>query len=270
MTKLLRGAMALPAMLGIMLAASGCNEERVERSPVKTSKRIKQRAPRAEVAQDTPAPSGPQAGGAMPPMAAASVAPPSGNPAGGPPSQPAQAPGVPAVDQAATGPAPSIKDIMAKLTKGPQSLTPTLGRELQSDPVPWDTVQAQTREYARLAAAMGKNDPPKGSKDSWSRLTLAYADAAAALDRAAQAKDADAALTAHSQISSSCMGCHREHRQMGRGMMGGGGMGGPGFGGPPGGGYGGQGGGYGGQGSGYGGQGGGGYGGGGQRRGRGR
>ena len=35
------------------------------------------------------------------------------------------------------------------------------------------------------------NEPPKGSKESWAKLTLAYADSAAALDRAAQAKDAD-------------------------------------------------------------------------------
>lgn len=247
MTKLVRGAMLLPAALGILLAASGCNEERIERAPVKTSKRTKKRTPRTQVAQwddAAPQPSAPQANSAMPPLAAANVAQPTPNPGGGPPPQATPAGGSPPAEEAWTGPVPSVKDIMSKLTKGPQSLTPTLGRELQEDPVPWDAVQAQTREYARLASVMGKNDPPKGSKESWSRLTLAYADAAAALDRASQAKDADAALTAHSQLASSCMGCHREHRQMGRGgMMGGGmmggGMGGPGFGGPPGGGYGG-------------------------------
>src|SRR5262249_24912132 len=51
----------------------------------------------------------------------------------------------------------------------------------------------------------------------------------------AQAKDKDAALAAHTQITNSCMSCHREHRAMGPGGRGGMGGGPPGFG-PPGGG----------------------------------
>ena len=115
---------------------------------------------------------------------------------------------------------------MVKLTKGPGSLTPVIGKELEADPPAWDTIIPQTKEYARLAAAMGKNDPPKGAKESWTKLSAAFADSAAALDKAVQAKNRDEAVEVHGQITGSCMECHTAHRQMRRG---------PGRGGPPGG-----------------------------------
>ena len=113
---------------------------------------------------------------------------------------------------------------MVKLTKGPNSLTPVIGKGLNEAQPPWETLQPQTKEYAQLASEMGKYDPPRGSKESWAKQTSAYAEMATEMDRATQAKDKDAALAAHTQITNSCMACHREHRVMG-----------PGRGGPPGG-----------------------------------
>jgi cytochrome c556 len=137
-----------------------------------------------------------------------------------------------------------IKGAMTKLAKGPTSLTSVLGNELKSESPPWDQIQAQTKEYVQLVTGLAKYDPPKGSKESWQEQTAAYAKLATDLDQAAQKKDADAALTAHGNITKSCMGCHREHRVMGGpggGPGGPGGFGRPGGGGPPGGGYPGQG-----------------------------
>jgi hypothetical protein len=125
---------------------------------------------------------------------------------------------------------PSIREIMIKLTKGPNSLTPVLGKELKDNPPPWETIQGQTKEFAQLAAALENNEPPKGSKKSWAELTADYAGSAAELDRAAQARDSAAALAAHRQLSESCRSCHQEHRKMGPGRGGP-----PGFGPPPGG-----------------------------------
>jgi hypothetical protein len=116
-----------------------------------------------------------------------------------------------------TADTPTIKQIMGVLTKGSTSLTPVIGKELEADPIPWETVQSQTKEYARLAGELGKNEPPKGEKESWASLTLAWAEAATALDKASQAKDADAALDAHGKLAGSCMTCHRAHRVMGPG-----------------------------------------------------
>ena len=115
------------------------------------------------------------------------------------------------------GGVPTIKKIMTRLTKGPRSLTPVIGQELHAEQPAWETIQGQTKEFVRLAEALGKNDPPKGGKESWAKLTAEYAESAEALDRAAQAKDRDAALAAHGKLERSCMPCHREHRAFGPG-----------------------------------------------------
>ncbi len=127
---------------------------------------------------------------------------------------------------------PAIKTAMEKLGKGPNSLTPTLGKELKETPPPWDAIQTQTTEYVKLTKAMISETPTRGDKESWTKLATAYADSAAELDKAVQAKDVQASTTAHGSLANSCMGCHRVHRA----MMGPGGPGGPppgGFGGPP-------------------------------------
>jgi cytochrome c556 len=105
-----------------------------------------------------------------------------------------------------------IKQIMGKLAKGPKSLTPVIGNALSQNPPPWETIQGQTKEFSRLASEMGKYNPPKGAKQSWIKLTTAYAKSATELDRAAAAKDKDAAKVAHDQLKNSCNACHQQHR----------------------------------------------------------
>jgi hypothetical protein len=129
------------------------------------------------------------------------------------------------------GGAPGIRQIMGKLAKGPNSLTPVIGNELQQEPPPWDTIQGQSKEYAQSATELAKYEPPKGSKESWTKLTGLFAETAAELERAAMAKDKEAARLSHDQLKNSCNACHQEHRRMGRG----GGPGGPPGGPPPGG-----------------------------------
>jgi hypothetical protein len=118
-------------------------------------------------------------------------------------------------------PAPSnsaTKKIMARLARGPNSLTSVLGRELRATESPWETIQGQAGEYARLTVDLAKHTPPKGTAESWARLTADYAGTASELDRAAQARDKEAALAAFGQLTSSCKACHKEHRKMGPGM----------------------------------------------------
>ncbi|MFI5457856.1 MAG: cytochrome c, partial [Isosphaerales bacterium] len=128
-----------------------------------------------------------------------------------------------AVDAGPLGASPTTKQIMVKLNgREPGALTKAIGKALEADSPAWETIGPQTQEYARLAAAMSKNDPTRGSKESWAKLATAFATTAEALNKAAQAKDRDAALEAHGIINGSCMECHREHR---RGGPGGGGPG---------------------------------------------
>ena len=151
-------------------------------------------------------------------------------------TEPNLPPGGPGLGAAGFGPEPpidtkngppTIRQIMGRLTKGPNSLTLVIGKELEAEAPDWNTIQPQTDEYARLAAALVKNTPRKGSPESWAKLSTAFSESADALDKASKAKNRDAALEAHSQITRSCTGCHRQHRGMGPGM---GKMGGP----PPG------------------------------------
>ena len=130
------------------------------------------------------------------------------------------------------GPATGIKAIMRKLA-GPNPLPKRLGNELKAEMPDWDAIQVQTKDFAALAKELGTHEPPKGSKESWTTLTDAFADAASDLDKAAQAKDVAAANTACDTLANSCAACHKEHQNKRGGMMGGAGFGPPGSGGPP-------------------------------------
>jgi hypothetical protein len=113
---------------------------------------------------------------------------------------------------AATG-ALTVKDIMGKLNKGPNALTITLKRALQKDNPDWADIQEQAKEYAELAGALGKAEPPMGDKASWDKLTKDYADTARAMNEAVQKKNQQGALAAHNKLTKACTACHRVHRQ---------------------------------------------------------
>jgi cytochrome c556 len=121
---------------------------------------------------------------------------------------------------------PKIKEIMEKVGKGPAALQGSLGEAIKQTPPAWDTIQSKSKEYSDLASQLSKLDPIKGEKDSWNKLTLAFAETAAGLDKSAMAKDKDHTQEALDGLGSSCMACHRQHRVMGPGG-GRGGMGGP-------------------------------------------
>jgi cytochrome c556 len=120
---------------------------------------------------------------------------------------------------------PKIKAIMTKVGKGPQSLQDSLKEALKQGEHAWDTIQPKSQEYAQLTSELGKLEPVRGDKDSWAKLTLAFAESATELELAAQAKDMNKTKESLDTLGSSCMACHRQHRVMG----------GPGMGGPPGG-----------------------------------
>ncbi|HTU91105.1 MAG TPA: hypothetical protein VMF69_13590 [Gemmataceae bacterium] len=107
-----------------------------------------------------------------------------------------------------------IGEVMTKLFKGQPSLKDSIGQELNSDSPSWETIQPQTKECAQLTASLSQYDPPKGSKESWTKKTASLSESAAALDRAAQAKDKDAARSAYETFSNSnsCKACHLAHR----------------------------------------------------------
>ena len=107
---------------------------------------------------------------------------------------------------------PSIKEIMTKAHKGGNSLLSTVGKDLKSAEPNWDDVQTKTKELVKLGKSLGKNDPPKGDKESWEKLTKSYLDTAKQLDDAVRAKEKSKAVTAHSKLTKMCAACHKVHK----------------------------------------------------------
>ena len=126
---------------------------------------------------------------------------------------------------------PVIKEVMVKIGKGPNALTPTIAKELKEAQPPWDAIGSQAHEVSTLAASIVKEEPTRGDKESWARLSGIFLASADELDKAAQSKDQAAATNAHAKLANGCMECHRAHRGMGPG--GGAPRGGPPGSGPP-------------------------------------
>jgi hypothetical protein len=112
---------------------------------------------------------------------------------------------------------PTIKQVMAKLHKGSPSLLKKVGDQLQEEAPPWEAIQKETKDFVILGAALAKNEPPRGDKDSWEKLAQKYYDNAKVMDDAAQKKDDKAALAAHKKLFTSCAACHAAHKPRPRG-----------------------------------------------------
>jgi hypothetical protein len=109
---------------------------------------------------------------------------------------------------------PTIKEIMTKLNKGPNSMTPSLGKDLRDNPVDWDHIQKEAKIYASLVATVQKSRPPKGDAASWDKLVKAYAEKAKAFEDAAEKKDQKGAQAAVARLANvkDCKTCHDAHR----------------------------------------------------------
>lgn len=107
---------------------------------------------------------------------------------------------------------PTIKTIMKKLHGGRNSLLRQVDRELKAEQPNWIKLQKQSQQFATLGAELVKNEPRRGSKESWEKLSQLYCDNAKAFDDAAQKHDQTAATSAVRKLTQSCMGCHRAHR----------------------------------------------------------
>src|SRR5262245_4889514 len=107
---------------------------------------------------------------------------------------------------------PTIKEIMTKAHKGGDALLKKLGKQLKGKDVPWEDVQAESKELLDLGKSLGKNDPPKGDKKSWEKFTASYVKGAESLHKAADDKDQKTAAKAQTSLEGSCKACHAVHR----------------------------------------------------------
>ena len=107
---------------------------------------------------------------------------------------------------------PSIKKVMGKLHKGKTSPLNTLKAALKGNSPNWTKVQEEAKVYATYSAAMPKNDPPRGDKESYEKLAKAFASAGKALEDSAEKEELKGSRDALKAISTSCMPCHKSHR----------------------------------------------------------
>jgi cytochrome c556 len=105
----------------------------------------------------------------------------------------------------------TVKQVMQKAHRGSNSLLANIGKDLKDDDPEWSDIQKETKDLVDLGTALGKNDPPKGDKDSWKNLTKGYLDNAKALDAAAQKKDKATAQSYQAKLAGSCKACHTAH-----------------------------------------------------------
>ena len=106
----------------------------------------------------------------------------------------------------------TIKKVMNKLHKGSTSEQNVLKKEAQANPPNWEAIGKLTKDFVILGAAMARNDPPKGDKESWQKLCADYTKTAKALDDAATDKNIDKLKSAQAKMGKSCKACHTAHK----------------------------------------------------------
>ncbi len=116
----------------------------------------------------------------------------------------------PAVSATADG--PTVKEIMKK-ANSPTGIYANLGQDLKDDNPSWPDVQQEAKDLAALAGQLRQATPPRGDKDSWDKLTKAYADSAKSLAQATAKMDQDGARAAWAKMGgATCKTCHKAHR----------------------------------------------------------
>ena len=107
---------------------------------------------------------------------------------------------------------PTIKEVIRKLHKGPNADLAKLKKDLAASSLDWKEIGEKAKEFETYGAALCKNDPPKGDKDDWKKLTDAYFENAKKLHASAKSEDTDGVKAAFSKISNSCAACHKAHK----------------------------------------------------------
>jgi cytochrome c556 len=112
-----------------------------------------------------------------------------------------------AADESAT---PEV--VMKKLFAGKTSALATIKGAVKGPSPDWAKVKKAASTFAEYGPKLGDNDPPRGEKASWDKLTKALADASRELDSAAKKEDLAAANSVLKKLGGSCKGCHTAHR----------------------------------------------------------
>jgi len=104
---------------------------------------------------------------------------------------------------------PTIKQVM-KTVAGKQGLCAQCAAAGKG--MKWEDAQKLAKSLTACCANLPKNKCPKGDAASWEKLSKQYAEQAAAVQKAADDKDAQAFTAALKTFTSSCGACHKAHK----------------------------------------------------------
>jgi cytochrome c556 len=107
---------------------------------------------------------------------------------------------------------PSTKKIMTVL-HGKKGVLKKAGAALKGDSPDWEAVLKDAKVIEKNGEYLVKNDPEKGDKESWEKLSKAYAAGGKALKEAAEKEDLKGARAAAKKLGSSCKACHDAHKE---------------------------------------------------------
>jgi len=107
---------------------------------------------------------------------------------------------------------PTIQEIMSQSHSCSNNYIYRVRRELQKEDPDWYILANRGDDLVRLGKLLGKNTPPRGTRESWEHLTNVYVAHATLLADAAEREDKAAAVVHQKALSSMCATCHRAHR----------------------------------------------------------
>lgn len=107
---------------------------------------------------------------------------------------------------------PTIKEIMREAHKCSTAYIRYIRIEMDKDEPDWKIVQDKSRELVRAGKLLALNTPPKGSAESWERITTLYTSRATVLSEAAEVRDLEEGRVVARRMQAMCSACHRAHK----------------------------------------------------------
>jgi hypothetical protein len=87
-----------------------------------------------------------------------------------------------------------------------------VGAKLKTQPVDWGRLAPLAQRYTDITAEVSRSPPPKGSVESWGKLSSVFALNGRRLRDAVQMHDRNDAYEAWNDLHRSCGKCHEAHR----------------------------------------------------------
>jgi hypothetical protein len=105
----------------------------------------------------------------------------------------------------------SIKEIMTKAHGGKKSLYAIVWNDIHRDRPNWQRSRKNLAEMIRLCSLLTKQEPPKGTKESWQKLVQGYLDQAKTVQGNLEKENVAESRTTYDKLLKTCKVCHNIH-----------------------------------------------------------